>query len=98
MEMPITTAHTSTIAGRGLSLLMTQATKKPMAVPTMPPNVDSVNLTGDKELEVDVLGTEEACCDLLASLVKSGYRVVEFKPRRAGLEEIFMNVTRGEVQ
>ncbi len=62
------------------------------------PNVDSVNLTGDNMLEVDVLGTDEACCDLLAQLVKAGYRIVEFKPRRAGLEEIFMNVTRGEVQ
>ncbi len=49
-------------------------------------------------IEVDFAGTEEGCCELLATLVKEGFPVVEFRPQRADLEEIFMNVTKGEVQ
>jgi len=37
-------------------------------------------------------------CDLLVGLIQYGFRVLEFRQRRAGLEEIFMNVTKGEVQ
>jgi ABC-2 type transport system ATP-binding protein len=62
------------------------------------PNVNDVNLTGDNVLDVEIVGAEKECCALLAELVKAGYPVLEFRPRRAGLEEIFMNVTRGEVQ
>jgi ABC-2 type transport system ATP-binding protein len=51
---------------------------------------------GEIALEVD--GTEEACCDLLATLIQKGYRVLEFKLQRANLEEVFMNVTKGVVQ
>jgi ABC-2 type transport system ATP-binding protein len=46
----------------------------------------------------NVVGGEEACWELLAHLVRNGYRVVEFHQQQAGLEELFMNVTRGEVQ
>jgi ABC-2 type transport system ATP-binding protein len=52
----------------------------------------------DHTVEVDLTGGEEACWELLAHLIRSGYRVVEFHQQRAGLEELFMNVTRGEVQ
>jgi ABC-2 type transport system ATP-binding protein len=61
------------------------------------PNVDAVRRIDDA-LEADVLGDEEGCCDLLVELVRLGFRLVEFRPRRAGLEEIFMTVTKGEVQ
>jgi ABC-2 type transport system ATP-binding protein len=61
------------------------------------PNVDAVRRIDDA-LEADVLGDEEGCCDLLIELVRLGFRLVEFRPRRAGLEEIFMTVTKGEVQ
>jgi hypothetical protein len=30
--------------------------------------------------------------------VREGYRILEFRPRRADLEQIFMNVTKGDVQ
>ena len=60
-------------------------------------NIESVRRI-DSIVEVDVTGGEEACWELLAHLVRSGYRVVEFHQQRAGLEELFMNVTRGEVQ
>jgi ABC-2 type transport system ATP-binding protein len=62
------------------------------------PNVDTARVTGEGTVEADVDGTDEACCELLGDLVRAGYRVVEFRQRRADLEEIFMNVTRGEVQ
>ncbi|MGH7169921.1 MAG: ABC transporter ATP-binding protein, partial [Gemmataceae bacterium] len=61
------------------------------------PNIEAVRQI-DHAVEVDVLGGENACGELLAHLVRSGYRVVEFHQQRAGLEELFMNVTRGEVQ
>jgi ABC-2 type transport system ATP-binding protein len=61
------------------------------------PNIEAARRI-DHTVEADVAGGEEACCALLAQLVRSGYRVVEFHQQRAGLEELFMNVTRGEVQ
>ena len=61
------------------------------------PNIEAARRI-DHTVEVDLTGGEEACGELLAHLVRSGYRVVEFHQQRAGLEELFMNVTRGEVQ
>jgi ABC-2 type transport system ATP-binding protein len=61
------------------------------------PGVEAVRRI-DEALEADVAGDEESCCDLLAELVRLGFRLVEYRLRRAGLEEIFMNVTKGEVQ
>jgi ABC-2 type transport system ATP-binding protein len=60
--------------------------------------VTKSNLLMDNTIEVEVAGEESACCDLLAGLVQASFRVVEFRQRRAGLEEVFMNVTTGEVQ
>jgi ABC-2 type transport system ATP-binding protein len=62
------------------------------------PQIAGARLSGDSAIEADVDGTDETCCELLAELVRGGHRVVEFRQRRADLEEIFMNVTRGEVQ
>ena len=62
------------------------------------PGVESASPIADGSVEVRVDGSDETCCDLLANLVKAGYRVLEFRQRRADLEEIFMNVTKGEVQ
>jgi ABC-2 type transport system ATP-binding protein len=61
------------------------------------PNIEAARRI-DHTVEADLTGGEEACWELLAHLVRSGYRVVEFHQQRAGLEELFMNVTRGEVQ
>jgi ABC-2 type transport system ATP-binding protein len=61
-------------------------------------NVEKASLLVDNTVEAEVNGAEEVCCDLLAGLVQYGFRVLEFRQRRAGLEEIFMNVTKGEVQ
>ena len=60
------------------------------------PDVEAVRIL-DQALEVDVDGTDEVCCDLLERLVKDGYRILEFRPRRADLEQIFMTVAKGDV-
>ena len=62
------------------------------------PNIERASLLVDNTVEAEVNGAEEVCCDLLVALVQGGFRVLEFRQRRAGLEEIFMNVTKGEVQ
>jgi ABC-2 type transport system ATP-binding protein len=49
-------------------------------------------------LEVEYAGGDEEACELLAGAVRDGHRILAFHPRQAGLEQIFMNVTRGEVQ
>ncbi len=61
------------------------------------PNVEDVRRVSH-ELEVDINGSEELCCDLLVELINKGYRIYEFRQRRAGLEQVFMNVTKGVVQ
>ncbi len=61
------------------------------------PGVERVNLIGEV-VAAEVNGDEETCCDLLATLVRRGHRVVEFKQQRANREEIFMTVTKGAVQ
>jgi ABC-2 type transport system ATP-binding protein len=49
-------------------------------------------------LEVVLTGAEAECCDLLAGLIRDGFRVLEFRPRQADLEDVFMTITQGEVQ
>jgi ABC-2 type transport system ATP-binding protein len=62
------------------------------------PNIEKASLLVDNTVEAEVNGAEDVCCDLLVGLIQYGFRVLEFRQRRAGLEEIFMNVTKGEVQ
>jgi ABC-2 type transport system ATP-binding protein len=61
------------------------------------PNIEAVRLV-DSAVEADVSGGEEDCGELLANLVRDGHRVVEFHQQRAGLEQLFLNVTQGDVQ
>jgi ABC-2 type transport system ATP-binding protein len=61
------------------------------------PHVEAARLV-DHTVEAEVNGTEDICCDLLAQLIQRGYRVVEFRQRRVDLEQLFMNVTKGDVQ
>ncbi len=60
------------------------------------PGVEAARPAGE-ELEVELTGGDAAAAELLAGLVRAGHRIVEFRPRRGGLEEVFMSVTRGEV-
>jgi ABC-2 type transport system ATP-binding protein len=61
------------------------------------PNVQAARLVGP-DVAIDVNGSDEACAEILGALVGLGFRVIEFKQDRANLEDIFMNITRGEVQ
>ncbi len=62
------------------------------------PQVERVKKKRDGTAEVEFAGDDQASCDLLAALVREGFPVVEFRTRQADLEDIFMNVTKGEVQ
>ena len=62
------------------------------------PAVREARVQVNNTVEAVVEGTDEACCDLLAEVVRWGFRVIEFTHHRADLEDVFMNVTRGEVQ
>ena len=59
------------------------------------PGVADAHVRGDRCL-AEVPAGADAVADLLAALVQRGARVVEFRPEQAGLEEVFMKVTRGE--
>jgi ABC-2 type transport system ATP-binding protein len=48
-------------------------------------------------VEVDIDGKEEDTGDIVTALVKDGYKIVEVKYVKAGLEDIFMSVTKGEL-
>lgn len=49
-------------------------------------------------LLIDLEGDEAAQVRLLRSLVSRGLQVVEFTPKSADLEEVFLSLTRGQVQ
>jgi ABC-2 type transport system ATP-binding protein len=61
------------------------------------PGVESALVDGP-QVECVVSGDEELCCDLLAELLRRGHRIAEFHQRRADLEQLFMTITRGDVQ
>ncbi len=60
------------------------------------PHVEAARPVGE-ELEVEIAGGEEEAAEVLAALVGAGHRIVSFRPRRGGLEDVFMSVTRGDV-
>jgi ABC-2 type transport system ATP-binding protein len=60
------------------------------------PKVSNARIAGDG-VEVDIEGTEEDSGDLVAALIKDGYKIIEVKHLGGGLEDIFMDVTKGEL-
>ena len=65
------------------------------------PFVDQARAIDSQTVEVDVLAEQdpdEAAANLLEMILKEGFRIKEYRPREADLEQIFMDVTRGEVQ
>jgi ABC-2 type transport system ATP-binding protein len=53
----------------------------------------------DGAVEADLSdASNETCCALLETVMRAGFRILEYRPRRADLEQIFLDVTRGEVQ
>jgi len=61
------------------------------------PHVESASPAGG-EVVLEVNGSDEVCSEILIALVQRGHKIVEFKQLRAGLEDIFMNLTKGDVQ
>jgi ABC-2 type transport system ATP-binding protein len=61
------------------------------------PGVENASLV-DHHVSVEVHGADEACSQLLTSLIQGGFRIVEFRQKRVDLEQVFMNVTKGVVQ
>lgn len=61
------------------------------------PYVDEVQIE-DEKIELKLTGSEETVVELLADLVRAKFPIIEFRQQKAGLEQIFMSVTRGEVQ
>ncbi|MDD3117616.1 MAG: ABC transporter ATP-binding protein [Victivallales bacterium] len=62
------------------------------------PYVGEVRLSGSNELVVELSGGDDECVALMAGLYRDGGRIIGFRRQEIGLEELFMNITRGEVQ
>jgi ABC-2 type transport system ATP-binding protein len=61
------------------------------------PAVRSARVVGE-EVEIRVEGGDDVPSAILAQLVGKGFRIVDFRQRQMDLEEVFMTVTKGEVQ
>jgi ABC-2 type transport system ATP-binding protein len=62
------------------------------------PYVEEARETAANEFVIELDGGDNECAELLANLIRNDIRVAEFKRQATGLEELFMNVTKGEVQ
>ena len=62
------------------------------------PFVDDAKLTGSHRLVVEVAGRDEESAQCLAALIGNGCQIIEFNQQSLGLEELFMKITKGEVQ
>jgi ABC-2 type transport system ATP-binding protein len=82
-----------TIAVRLLDGRVADLVKELSQTPFVEKVHDAVN-----EIHFEHSGDESAACDILARLVASGFKIVEFRQMKANLEDIFMNVTKGGVQ
>jgi ABC-2 type transport system ATP-binding protein len=61
------------------------------------PHVKQAKQAG-RYVEAEVEGDEDQACELLAELLRREFRVLEFKQVETDLEQLFMNVTKGDVQ
>ncbi len=61
------------------------------------PLVQEARIVGE-EVEIRVDGSDDVHSDILTHLVGKGFRIVDFRQRQMDLEDVFMTVTKGEVQ
>lgn len=61
------------------------------------PAVQEARMVGD-DVEIRVDGGDDAHSDILTHLIGKGFRIVDFRQRKMDLEDVFMTVTKGEVQ
>jgi ABC-2 type transport system ATP-binding protein len=50
------------------------------------------------EIHIEITGHDEQAADLLAELIRGNHRIAEFRHVRDDLEDIFMKITKGELQ
>lgn len=62
------------------------------------PGIEAARLSGNMEVIAELNGGDEACAAMVAGLFRDGCRIAEFRQQALGLEELFMTITRGEVQ
>jgi hypothetical protein len=62
----------------------------------MLPNVIDARIVGDG-IEVDIEGPHENSTKIIRSLINDNVPLVEFSQIKAGLEDIFMTITKGEL-
>lgn len=62
----------------------------------MPRVVSARPVAGQAEAKVE--GTDADCAAVLAAVVARGFRVCDFHQQRTNLEQVFMSVTKGQVQ
>lgn len=61
------------------------------------PRVTAARPSGE-QVEVHLDGDDEHCADLLGAMVQRGFRIAHFQQQRTNLEQVFMSVTKGDVQ
>jgi ABC-2 type transport system ATP-binding protein len=61
------------------------------------PAVQDARIVGE-EVEIRVDGGDEIHSSILTHLIGKGFRIVDFRQRQMDLEDVFMTVTKGEVQ
>ena len=61
------------------------------------PHVAAVRVA-NREVHAEVAGEDAEAAGLLAALVEAGHAIAEFRHVRDDLEDIFMKVTKGEIQ
>jgi ABC-2 type transport system ATP-binding protein len=61
------------------------------------PSIHDVRLSGG-EVEIKIDGGDEIRGEILSQLIGKGFRVVDFHQRQMDLEDVFMTVTKGNVQ
>jgi ABC-2 type transport system ATP-binding protein len=62
------------------------------------PGVSAIDRSPDGDMRVAYLGDEGVVADVVDAAVGAGLRVVRVEPERDDLEQLFLEVTRGELQ
>jgi ABC-2 type transport system ATP-binding protein len=61
------------------------------------PAVQEARVVGE-EVEIRVDGDDDTHSTILTHLIGKGFRIIDFRQRQMDLEDVFMTVTKGEVQ
>jgi ABC-2 type transport system ATP-binding protein len=54
-------------------------------------------VTGTSSFAIEFTGEDQDQADLLAAMMASGVRVIDFRERKFDLEDVFLQVTTGAV-